>query len=119
VKNRNPSDSAPFRRTIRAAGRPSPSTVASVIAFGSRTPASIADSNQRRNCSIGSALSSPSLRPCRVYSVLRSEISMGPSWPRPSLQPSADGILFGFVRALRTLSIRLFVSDSNANDPLQ
>ena len=48
---------------MRAAGRPSAPTVASVIAFGSCTSARLASANQRSNCAIGSASASASSIP--------------------------------------------------------
>src|SRR5436305_461683 len=64
----------PFRSTMRADGAPPASTVASVMAFASGTPAPTASSNQRSNWASGSRATSASERPARMYSWRRSAI---------------------------------------------
>jgi hypothetical protein len=63
VKKVNPRPSACLSRTIRALGAPAGSTVASVIAFGSGTPAAVVSAYQARNWASGVGASACSSRP--------------------------------------------------------
>jgi len=67
VKKTKPRSSKCFRRTVRAAGKPSAPAVASVMAFGSAKPPSIASRNQAVNCASGSDATSSSRSAARPY----------------------------------------------------
>ena len=75
--------SAPRTSTTRASGWPSAPTVASVIAFGSVTPAVAASAYQRCHCSSGSAATSATSRPAVSYWTRRAHRSAR----RPSRRP--------------------------------
>ena len=83
----------PFSSTMRAAGWPAASTVASVIALGSCISARRASSNQRSNCAIGSASASSSAGPPRIVAAHRRRVgSMRSSTSAPLLAaPQAVG----------------------------
>src|SRR5574341_932278 len=61
---------------MRAAGAPLAATVASVMALASGSCAASASSSQRSNCASGSACTSASFRPARMYSCRRSATFM-------------------------------------------
>jgi len=67
VKKTKPRSSKCFRRTVRAAGKPSAPAVASDIALGSVNPASIASRNHNVNCVTGSDATSSSFSGARPY----------------------------------------------------
>src|SRR5690606_21532657 len=67
-KNTRPRSSSPFSSTVRALGCPPLPTVATIIAFGSGRPDSVASRIHRRNCSSQVGARSAIASPARAYS---------------------------------------------------